>query len=130
MRIMNRPDWELFRVSLPPSGWMELEDSTWDALVAALAGEENVLRRRRNGSRTDLDDQEIIDDTIDAYLAAADIPPRPRGYDWYLRPPPGVPTLRDLHTKLNEYIGRRNPQASLPQELRELIRASLRELYP
>lgn len=126
---MSRPDWELVRVSLPPSGWMELEDSTWDALVAALAGEENVVRRRRNGSRTDLDDQEIIDDTIDAYLAAADIPPRPRGYDWFLRPPPGVPTLRDLHTNLNEHIGRRNPQASLPHELRELIRASLLELY-
>ena len=127
---MNRLEWELVRVSPPPSGWIELEDSTWDATVSALAGEENVLRRLRNGSRINLDDQEIVDSTIDAYLAAADFPPRPRGYDWFLRPPPGLPTLRELHANLNEYIDERNPQASLPNELSELIKASLRELYP
>lgn len=126
---MNQLDWQLFQVAPPPSSWIKLEDSTWDALISALAGEDNVLRRLRNGSRINVDDQEIIDSTIDAYLAAADIPPRPRGYDWFLRPPPALRTLPALQSNLNEYIGERNPQASLPSELRELVAAYLRELY-
>lgn len=28
-----------------------------------------------------------IDDDIDVYLAEAGIPPRPRGFDWYIRRP-------------------------------------------
>ncbi|MFC8411766.1 DUF5956 family protein [Arthrobacter sp. NPDC057259] len=38
--------------------------------------------------------QTLIDDTIDEYLAAADIPPRPRGFDWYIRTPPRHDTER------------------------------------
>jgi len=32
-------------------------------------------------------DMSSIDDDIDVYLAEADIPPRPRGFDWYIRRP-------------------------------------------
>lgn len=126
---MNETNWELVRVSPPRFPWIELEESTWDAMISALACEENVLRQLRNDSEINEDDQEIIDSTIDAYLVAADLPPRPRGYTWFLRPPPGLPNLESLHKNLNEYINERSPQASLPTELREIVEACLRQLY-
>ncbi|MBT2597517.1 DUF5956 family protein [Arthrobacter sp. ISL-72] len=126
---MDWIDWELVKVSAPPFEWIQLEDSTWDALISALAGERNVLRQLRSGRGIKADDQEIIDSTIDEHLAAAKIPHRPRGYDWFLRPPPGLPNLPALHKNLNEYIGAKNPRASHPRELRELVEAGLRLLY-
>ena len=33
-------------------------------------------------------DLDSIDDDIDSYLADAGLPPRPRGYDWFIRRPP------------------------------------------
>ncbi len=127
---MNRTNWELVEVAEPPSGWIKLEDSTWDALIAGLAGNGNVVRCLRDASGISGRDQGIIDSTIDDHLAAADIPPRPRGYDWYLRPPRDVPDLRVLHGHLNEYISMNNPEVRLPLHLREVLEAALLHLYP
>lgn len=94
-----------------------------------IAGEGNVLRQQRGEGPVNEKDQEIIDSTIDEYLVAAELPPRPRGYAWFLRPPSGLPTLRSLHERLNEDNSERNPHESLPGELRELIEASLHRFY-
>lgn len=126
---MNFTDWELVKIGHPPAPWIVLEDSTWDAMISALAGADNLVRHRQDGKQVAEEDQEIIDSTIDEYLVAAGLPPRPRGYVWFLRPPPGLPTLRSLHERLNEEINERNPRASLPGELRELLRTSLHRLY-
>ena len=44
-------------------------------------------RRTRTALLLTEADLSFIDDDIDVYLAAAEIPPRPRGYDWYIRRP-------------------------------------------
>jgi hypothetical protein len=122
-------EWDLVQVSSPPAGWFELEDSTWDALITAMAGEKNLLRGLHQSNAFYDDDQEIIDGFIDEHLAAADLPPRPRGYEWFLRPPPGPSNLQALHEELNEFIRKHSPQASHPQELCELVKAFLHRLY-
>lgn len=122
-------EWDLVKVSSPPARWFELEDSTWDALISAMAGEENLLRRLHQSKTFSDDDQETIDGFIDEHLAAADLPPRPRGYEWFLRPPPGAVSLQALHEELNEFIRKHSPQASHPQDLCGLVKAFLHRLY-
>jgi hypothetical protein len=126
---MHRVNWELIEVSEPTPGWFELEDSSWDALISATAGEENVVRRKRRSLAITEQDQEIIDTTTDEYLVAADIPARPHGYDWFLRPPPELPYLDALHSKINMIIAERAPQAFSPEKAHELVEAALRKLY-
>lgn len=126
---MNRVNWELVKVSEPPPGWFALEDSTWDALISAMAGEENVVRRKRAASGIDEEDQAIIDSTTDEYLVAADLPTRPHGYDWFLRPPPALPDLETLHNRINTLITASEPEAFFPDDARELVEAALRNLY-
>lgn len=126
---MTGIEWDLVKVSSPPAGWFELEDSTWDALISAMAGEENILRRLHQSKPFSNDDQEIVDGLIDEHLAAADLPPRPRGYEWFLRPPPGPSSLQALQEELNEFIRKHSPRASHPLELRDLVKAFLHRLY-
>jgi hypothetical protein len=40
-------------------------------------------------------DLDSIDDDIDSYLADAGLPPRPRGYDWFIRRPPNTEAGED-----------------------------------
>jgi Family of unknown function (DUF5956) len=122
-------EWDLVKVSSPPAGWFALEDSTWDALISAMAGEENLLRRLHQSKAFFDGDQGVIDGFIDEHLAAADVPPRPRGYEWFLRPPPRPSSLQSLHEDLNEFIRQHSPQASHPQELCALVKAFLHRLY-
>lgn len=126
---MYRVDWELVKVSQRPPGWFELEDSTWDALISAVAGEENLVRQKRTTSGLGEDDQVIVDSTTDTYLTDADVPSRPHGFDWFLRPPAEIPDLGALHKRLNAFIDQRNTHASLPLELRELLEVALRQMY-
>lgn len=44
-----------------------------------------------------------IDDTIDQYIREAAIPPRTRGFDWFLQLPQGM-TLDDVDAQLNEGV--------------------------
>ena len=127
-RTLNT-NWDLVRVERPPALWITLEDSTWDAMISALAGLDNLVRNQQDDKPLSEEDQEIVDSTIDEYLVAAGLSPRPRGYVWFLRPPRGMPTLRSLHERLNTDISEKSPEASLPGELRELVQASLRHLY-
>lgn len=126
---MTAFDWESIRVSARPAGWVELEDSTWDALISARAGAGNVVRQVRDGSRARADDQEVVDSTIDEYLGAAGIPPRPRGYAWFLRLPQGISSQRAFYQDLNAFITNSDPTASLPNDLSVLVSSFLQRSY-
>ncbi|MFK0039709.1 DUF5956 family protein [Paenarthrobacter sp. NPDC090517] len=68
------PD-NLARVS-PPSS------ERFGSLLRRLPGEEEQQQFKLTEA-----DLSSIDDDIDAYLAEAGIPPRPRGFDWFIRRP-------------------------------------------
>lgn len=107
MVSMTRDPWECTELSEAPQDWILATENGWGALVLWAAGPGNFARVRpkahdRFGSisrqlpggaeepqpfRLTEADLSAIDDDIDAYLIEADIPPRPRGFDWYLRRP-------------------------------------------
>ncbi|WP_254678558.1 DUF5956 family protein [Arthrobacter sp. 24S4-2] len=104
---MNKDPWASPELTEAPAGWILATENGWGALVLWAAGQGNFVRipladRSRQGiivhqfpdgserrtryvpTEADLDS---IDDDIDTYLADAELPPRPRGYDWFIRPP-------------------------------------------
>jgi hypothetical protein len=104
---MSDDPWGAGQASTAPEGWIPTPENGWGALVAWAAGPLNMVRvpaaprnretvvvtqysdgrvTREPSLLTDAD-LESIDDDIDSYLAEAGLPPRPRGFDWYLRPP-------------------------------------------
>lgn len=93
-------DWDLFVISKKDSGWSLLEETGWHSMLIAAVGPARVIRSLKVRASPY---QTLIDDTIDEYLAAADIPPRPRGFDWYIRTPPGM-TLNDVDVVLNRGV--------------------------
>ena len=107
---MTHDPWECTELQKPPQDWILATENGWGALIAWAAGPGNVARifaasGDRNGSiarrlpggeeqrqqflLTEAD-LSSIDDDIEAYLADAGIPPRPRGFDWFIRRPSGV----------------------------------------
>lgn len=107
MVFMTNDSWECAEVSEAPQGWILATENGWGALVVWAAGPGNFLRvpkakgdrfgsivhrlpdggEQREPSLLTEADLSSIDDDIDFYLADADLPPRPRGFDWYIRPP-------------------------------------------
>jgi len=104
---MNTDLWASPELTEAPAGWILATENGWGALVLWAAGQGNFVRvpladRDRHGiivhkfpdgserrapfvlTEADL---QSIDDDIDTYLADAELPPRPRGYDWFIRPP-------------------------------------------
>jgi hypothetical protein len=87
----------------------QLGDNGWFQLVAWFAGPRNVVRAhddraahtvrvtthdRAGGATTTTAprteaDQDIIEETVNEYLAEAGVPARPRGFSWHLRVPAG-----------------------------------------
>lgn len=87
------------------AGWAEVDENGWGALLAWAAGPENARRRpttddgrtvrvatERNGVVTGpllepftAYDRDIIEDGVNWYLEDAGVPPRPRGYTWFVR---------------------------------------------
>lgn len=105
-----------------PEGWIELDETGWGAMAAWFAGPANV-RRAPVGDRTQMvrvtctkadgtvtswkepitaDDVRGIEDAIDAYLKDAGLPPRPRGYRWFLRLPDGVGDEAEFWARITE----------------------------
>lgn len=107
---MDKDPWASTELAEAPSGWIRATENGWGALVVWAAGQGNFVRvpaaagdrygmvvhRDRNGSERQQPfvlaeaDLESIDDDIDSYLADAGLPPRPRGYDWFIRRPPNT----------------------------------------
>ena len=107
MVIMTHEPWECTELSEAPPNWIRATENGWGALILWAAGPGNFARVRpaacdRSGSivhrlpggeerrqpflLSEADLSSVAED-IDAYLAEADIPPRPRGFDWYIRRP-------------------------------------------
>jgi hypothetical protein len=104
---MTQDSWECTEFSEAPQDWILATENGWGALVLWAAGPGNfarvrpavrdrfgsVVRRLPEGGEQRQPfmlseaDMSSIDDDIDVYLAEADIPPRPRGFDWYIRCP-------------------------------------------
>ncbi|MFJ4026953.1 DUF5956 family protein [Paenarthrobacter sp. NPDC089989] len=72
--------------------------------------------------------QKEIDDTIDEYIAGASIPPRPRGFNWYLRLPSGK-SLEDLDHQLNEGIRLGASIAPTPIEVLRVFQETTKRFY-
>jgi hypothetical protein len=128
-------------------GYLELPESGWGALVGWSAG---IARLARYPDRADLhttttttvgpggeehesrprsaDEQAQVDTDIDDYLGDAGIPARPRGYRWFLRPPPGWGADR-FWDALNSPLNRDHPPATRPRELAARLRDILAEVY-
>lgn len=123
---MNGFSWQDRARSPDPDGWLPLEDNTWDALIAAVSVPDNIARSPRYGAH---EAQEIIDALTDDYLAEAGFPPRPRGFDWFIRAAPAFGNISELHSRVNVFLFEFHPQSRLPEELREGIRDALRQLY-
>lgn len=107
MVSMTLDPWECTELSEAPQDWILATENGWGALVLWAAGPGNfarvrpasrdrfgsIVRRLPGGGEqrqpfmlTEAD-LSSIDDDIDVYLAEAGIPPRPRGFDWFIRRP-------------------------------------------
>lgn len=104
---MSKDPWAAAVLAEPPAGWIPATENGWGALVVWAAGLGNFVRvPKAAGDRHGImihqspdgserhepflltgADLVSIDDDIDSYLADAGLPPRPRGYDWFIRRP-------------------------------------------
>ena len=112
---MNKDPWACPELAEAPDGWILATENGWGALAVWAAGPGNFVRvpiadHERHGTvvyrwvdgsersepflltKADL---QSIDDDIDTYLAAAELPPRPRGYNWFIRRPSRFPVGED-----------------------------------
>jgi hypothetical protein len=63
-----------------------LDDVTWPVLTAWVAGPDWVVATSDRAEREPVVRSSAeIDDGLDRELSMVGLPPRPRGYDWYLR---------------------------------------------
>lgn len=127
--------------------YQRVGDSGWYMTVCWYAGPDHAVRVRdepgwhtvrtrvtRGGSvsshsapRTEAD-QDIIEDDVDSFLTEAGIPPRPRGYAWFLAPPSGsaLSSLWHLIAENERAIPSRAPRAD---ETATAIESAVHRLY-
>jgi hypothetical protein len=74
-------------------------------------------------------DREMVDDAIDEYLRDADLPPRPRGYSWYIRVPDGHGSPDSFLADVDAAVLRAAEGAVHPRQLRPIFEAVLRDFY-
>lgn len=117
--------WELIPIANKPDGSALLDETGWHSLLIMAAGPSNVVRVPKTEAAKYQDD---IDDSIDEYLADAPLPPRPRGFDWYLKLPEGL-SLRDINSALNEAARDRASLAPRPDELLRLFHEVVGRMY-
>jgi hypothetical protein len=75
------------------------------------------------------DDQRSIDDDIDEYLAAAGLPPRPRGFRWFIEVPPGVPNADEFWRRIVGRFGGLTSSAPDNVETREALTVIIRGMW-
>ena len=118
-------DWDAFNVSEAPNGWVLLTETGWHSMLILAAGPGNVVRvPKRELTRY----QAEIDDAIDEYIDGAAIPPRPRGFDWFLRLPQGM-SLEDIDIALNRGVQLGASVAPTPGEVLTVFQDEARQLY-
>ncbi|HEV7976105.1 DUF5956 family protein [Amycolatopsis sp.] len=76
-------------------------------------------------------DQEVIDEGIEDYLTAADIPNPPRGHRWYQSLPEGHGTLDDAYAHINAALRSAAPDnaATHPRDIARLLTDIVTTLY-
>lgn len=126
---------------------VEVPDSGWGALVAWVAGP-RLLRRcpdqierhevplshvaggdvaRVTRQRNSVD-QNDIDDGIDDYLTDAGVPPRPRGYRWFLQLPTGIDETQ-FWSQLNARLDQHPSLPTYPADLMPALRTVIEQMY-
>jgi hypothetical protein len=141
--------WDDVIVEEPSERWLELDDNGWNALIAWAAGAKNLRRTpvSDEGKTVDVttvregvtevrsipftkEDRRIIDESVDEYLAAAGVPPRPRGYVWFIRTPERCPTSRAFWEELTAAINMATTRISMtPGEWRPVIDRVVQGFY-
>lgn len=132
-----------------PGVWAELAETGWDAVIAWSAGAENLGRLlssdvgrtvsvvctrggvvERSEEAFTEKDRQVVDEDVDEYLAAAGIPPRPRGYRWFLRVPSayhsGDAFLEDVYGAV---ISAESIGPAHPAQLRPIIETVIHRFY-
>lgn len=145
---MVEQSWTEVRQRPRPEGWVEIPANGWGALVAWAAGPMNTCREpatagerhteiltMANGAAVHqpsvLSDAnlESLEDDIDAYLAAASVPPLPRGYAWFIRRPRKCRTDVVFWSLLTDEVRGLEPFAEHPLEFRLVLGGVLASLY-
>jgi hypothetical protein len=140
-------DWDAHTVNDPRSGWVEVEETGWDALKVWCAGPGNRARSLRDdrgrvvrviceteAGRTESlepftsDDLRVIEEEIDSYLADAHLPPLPHGYRWFLRTPDGW--TGDLLGHIDGMLNPRLSGAPNATDVMRQLQPVMDDLYP
>jgi hypothetical protein len=107
------------------AGWSELPENGLGAVLGAVAGPGRLGRAAgtlgehgtrvtvtdASGERTwhetrTASDQRTVDEAVDDYLRDAGLPPRPRGYRWFIASPLGLAPDADVIDLLSRQINR------------------------
>jgi hypothetical protein len=125
----------------------QVPETGFGMLVAWLAGSERLVRVPDRETRSvttptatgsasrkvpqTSTDQEAIDEGIEDYLTAANIPKPPRGHRWYQRLPQGHNTLDDTDAHINAALRRADPDntATHPRDHARLLADVVSALY-
>ncbi|PJE94480.1 hypothetical protein CUT44_30160 [Streptomyces carminius] len=121
--------------------YIELPETGRGALLAWVAGPRRVVRSpagladkppvvtavttgegetEHSESPRTVVDQEEIDAAVDEYLTEADLPPRPRGWRWFLALPPSCSGPEDFHRSVAALLGD-EPADLRPADLRKAL---------
>jgi hypothetical protein len=129
------------------TGWIELPESGWGALVGWVAGASRLRRIpdepgqhvtvitevSPDGVRFSTEprstaEQSWVDADITGYLADAHVPARPAGYRWFLLPPRSTDE-DEFWAAVNDGLAQIAPRATHPAEIVQPLRRVLAELY-
>ena len=130
------------------SRWVELDENGWGALIGWAAGAGNLRRRpsseeertvtitvELHGATTTSvepftdEDRAAVDDSIDEYLEAAGVPPRPRGWVWLIRVPENYPSGQEFLDRINAELSSSPPVPARPSEWLAVMREAVDRLY-
>lgn len=128
--------------------WIEATNNGWGALVLWASESRNLRRQPGQSDRWQVvhtvtadgststhelpltpKDLQELDDDVDTYLSEAGIPPRPRGFIWYIHLPPGVHNEQEFWSILNQAVADKTPAARRPTQFLRPITDTLAALY-
>jgi Family of unknown function (DUF5956) len=75
------------------------------------------------------EDIETLEEDLSHYLMDAEVPPPPRGREWYLSLPRGIESTSHLYRIIDDYIGRNHPTSVDPREVRRGIEEIVQRTY-
>lgn len=109
VRVPDEPGWHSVRTTFAATG--------------ADAGEPVVEFSERTEA-----DQDLIEEDVNAFLTEAGIPPRPRGFTWFLDVPPDR-SLTDLWRLVGERERQLPTKAPRPDETATAVRAAVAHFF-